>query len=132
MQHPTTKPDSPFNRLIADLQAMRDARTVRENARQARIAQEAARNRRLQHVQRQQVKRRVMAKAAPVDFDRLAAQQAQLETAMQAQQARAKTAHVRDCLADLAADAKAGRLSANDAALFDVLKNRAAALGVTP
>lgn len=100
--HPTTNPDSPFNLLINDLQAMRDRRQVEANARQARMAQEAAGNRRQAHVQqqqRQQVKRRALAKAAPPDFDRIARQQAQIETAMRDTAARAKQNAVRDRLA---------------------------------
>ena len=117
---------------------MRDRRQVEANARQARLAQEAARNRRQAHVRQQQAQRRVMAKAAPVaaaappDFDRIAAQQATLEKSMQAAAARAKQNAVRDCLAGLDADAKAGRLDVHSAALFDVYRGRALALGVTP
>ena len=37
--HTKTQPDSPFNLLINDLEALRDAREIRENARAARHAQ---------------------------------------------------------------------------------------------
>lgn len=130
-------PDSQFSLLINDLEALRDARTIRENARAARIATESARNRRLHHVQRQQVKRR-LAKAAPPapapapNFDRIAAQQAQLESAMRDTAARATQNAVRDRLAGLAQDAKNGRLDAHTAALFDVYRGRAGAMGLTP
>ena len=144
MQHPTTQPDSPFNLLINDLQAMRDARTVRDNARAARMATEAARNRRSAHVRQQQpVKRRAtaprpLAKAAPVaaskppDFDRIAKQQDVILEDMQKAQTLHTQAQIRDRLAGLAADAKAGRLDAHSAALLDVYRGRAAALGLTP
>ena len=141
MQHPTTQPDSPFNLLINDLAAMRDRRQIEANARAARMATEAARNRRSAHVRQQQQVKRPLAKAAPPapvaaaappDFDRIAAQQATLEKAMQATAARAKQNAVRDRLAGLDADAKAGRLDAHSAALLDVYRGRAAALGLQP
>ena len=147
MQHPTTRPDSPFNLLINDLAAMRDARTIRDNARAARLATEAARNRRSAHVQQQQqAQRRAaaprrLAKAAPPapvaapkppDWQAIAAQQATLEKAMRDTAARATQNAVRDRLADLGADAKAGRLDAHSAALLDVYRGRAAALGLQP
>ena len=129
---------SPFEMLIDDLSALRDARTVRDNARTARMATEAARNRRSAHVRQQQQVKRRLAKAAPPapapapDWGRIAAQQAQLETAMRDTAARATQNAVRDRLAGLAADAKAGRLDVHSAALLDVYRGRAAAMGLRP
>lgn len=138
-------PDSHFSLLINDLEALRDAREIRENARQARMATEAARNRRLHHVQRQQVKRSVLAKAAPPapapapNFDRIAAQQAQLESAMRdtaARAARDRQARVKaDCravIADLRHAAKRGELSAAAAAKLDAMIGQAARMGLRP
>ena len=145
--HSSSTPEkSPFNLLIEDIEVLRDAREQRDRARfraavaasAARQQAEAQRNRRL-HVQRQQhQKRRVLAKAAtpaPVpapDFAAIAAQQALLETAMRESAARAKQNAVRDRLADLAQDAKAGRLDAHSAALFDVYRGQAGAMGLQP
>ena len=127
---------SPFEMLIDDLAALRDARTVRDNARTARMATEAARNRRSAHVRQQQQVKRRLAKAAPpapaLDFAAIAAQQAQIETAMRESAARATQNAVRDRLAGLAADAKAGRLDVHSAALLDVYRGRAAAMGLRP
>ena len=144
--HSSSTPEkSPFNLLIEDIEVLRDAREIRENARQSSIARQqadAARNRRILSVQRQKYqqhqKRRVLAKAAtpaPVpapDFAAIAAQQALLETAMRESAARAKQNAVRDRLADLAQDAKAGRLDAHSAALFDVYRGQAGAMGLQP
>jgi len=144
--HSSSTPEkSPFNLLIEDIEVLRDAREIRENARQSSIARQqadAARNRRILSVQRQKYqqhqKRRVLAKATPPapakapDFAAIAAQQALLETAMRESAARAKQNAVRDRLADLAQDAKAGRLDAHSAALFDVYRGQAGAMGLQP
>ena len=58
-----TQPDSPFNLLLNDLAAMRDRRQIEANARAARMATEAARNRRSAHVRQQQQVTRPLAKA---------------------------------------------------------------------
>lgn len=136
---PSSAPEkSPFELLIDDISALRDARTVRDNARTARIASEAARNRRSAHVQQQQQVKRRLAKAAPPapapapDWGRIAAQQAELETALRESAARATQNAVRDRLAGLAQEAKLGRLDVHSAALFDVLRGRAAAMGLRP
>ena len=127
---------SPFEMLIDDLAALRDARTVRDNARTARMATEAARNRRSAHVRQQQQVKRRLAKAAPPapapDWGRITAQQAELETALRESAARATQNAVRDRLAGLAQEAKLGRLDVHSAALFDVLRGRAAAMGLQP
>ena len=133
MQHPTTQPDSPFNLLLRDLQAFRDATHTdmalrNRHSRRALISRQAKENRRLAKA----APPAPVAVAAPPDFDRIARQQQALEKSMQATAARAKQNAVRDCLAGLDADAKAGRLTAHDAALLDVYRGRALALGVTP
>ena len=144
--HSSSTPEkSPFNLLIEDIEVLRDAREIRENARQSSVSRQqadAARNRRILSVQRQKYqqhqKRRVLAKATPPapakapDFAAIAAQQALLETAMRESAARAKQNAVRDRLADLAQDAKAGRLDAHSAALFDVYRGQAGAMGLQP
>ena len=133
-----------FDKLVDELGAFRDAREAseqrdrarRHDAQAASVARqqaEAQRNRRL-HVQRQQQHHRRLAKAAPPapNFTAIAAQQAQIETAMQATAARATQNAIRDRLAGLAQDAKNGRLDAHSAALFDVYRGRAAAMGLRP
>ena len=139
--HSSSTPEkSPFNLLIEDIEVLRDAREIRENARQSSIARQqadAARNRRILSVQRQKCqKRRVLAKATPPapapDFAAIARQQMLLEAAMRESAARAKQNAVRDRLADLAQDAKAGRLDAHSAALFDVYRGQAGAMGLQP
>ena len=142
--HSSSTPEkSPFNLLIEDIEVLRDAREQRDRARfraavaasAARQQAEAQRNRRL-HAQRQQ--RRVLAKATPPapapapDFAAIARQQTLLEAAMRESAARAKQNAVRDRLADLAQDAKAGRLDAHSAALLDVYRGQAAAMGLQP
>lgn len=140
-----------FDTLVNELGAFRDAREAgeqrdrarRQDAQAASIARQqadAARNRRVLDVQRQKYqqhqKRRVLAKAATPapapDFDRIARQQAQIETALRESAARATQNAVRDRLAGLAQDAKNGRLDVHSAAMFDVLRGRAGAMGLTP
>ena len=139
--HSSSTPEkSPFNLLIEDIEVLRDAREIRENARQSSVSRQqadAARNRRILSVQRQKCqKRRVLAKATPPapapDFAAIARQQTLLEAAMRESAARAKQNAVRDRLADLAQDAKAGRLDAHSAALFDVYRGQAGAMGLQP
>lgn len=139
--HSSSTPEkSPFNLLIEDIEVLRDAREIRENARQSSVSRQqadAARNRRILSVQRQKCqKRRVLAKATPPapapDFAAIARQQMLLEAAMRESAARAKQNAVRDRLADLAQDAKAGRLDAHSAALFDVYRGQAGAMGLQP
>ena len=137
-----------FDRLVDDLAgvvAAREAGEQRDRARfraavaasTARQQAEAQRNRRL-HVQRQQHQHRRLSKAAPPapattpDWGRIAAQQAQLETAMRDTAARATQNTVRDRLAGLAQEAKLGRLDVHSAALLDVYRGRAAAMGLQP
>ena len=144
--HSSSTPEkSPFNLLIEDIEVLRDAREQRDRARfraavaasAARQQAEAQRNRR-QHVQRQQHQHRRLAKAtlpAPAkapDWGRLAAQQAAIEESMREMASRATQNAVRDRLDGLAQDAKAGRLDAHSAALFDVYRGQAAAMGLTP
>jgi len=133
-------PTSPFEALIDDLAALRDRRQIEANARAARHAHESARNRRLaQQQQRPLRKSAPVAAAAPPDFDRIARQQAQLETAIQQTAARAerdRQARVKaDCravIADLRQAAQAGRLSSFEAAKYDALVGQALAMGLTP
>ena len=138
MQHPTTQPDSPFNLLINDLAAMRDRRQIEANARAARMATEAARNRRSAHVRQQQQVKRPLAKAAPVaapkpiDFDRLAKAQDEILEDMQKSQTLHTQNLIRGHIADLRKAARAGRLTANDAAKLDVFIGQAARLGLKP
>jgi hypothetical protein len=81
---------------------------------------------------------RPLAKAAPVaapkppDFDRIARQQDEILEGMQ----KAQTLHVQDRIrthiADLRKAARAGRLTAMDAAKLDVFVGQAAAMGLQP
>ena len=132
--HTKTQPDSPFNLLINDLEALRDAREIRENARAARQAHESARNRRLQQMQQQP---RRLAKAAPVDqpapnFEAIAARQERIAQDLEQSRVQAQKDAIRAHLAVLQQAARAGRLSARDAALYDVYRGQAAALGLQP
>lgn len=78
---------------------------------------------------------RPMAKAAPTrpaDFDRIAAEQEKLAKAMQQTRQQQVQQQVRDRIAGLRADAKAGRLSALEAAKLDALIGQAAKMGLRP
>lgn len=129
---------SPFEALIDDLAALRDRRQIEANARAARHHAEAQRNRRMQQ-QRPLRKSAPVAAAAPPDFDRIARQQAQLETAMQQTAARAerdRQARVKaDCravIADLRHAARRGELPAAAAAKLDAMIGQAARMGLQP
>jgi hypothetical protein len=86
-------------------------------------------------------KPRPMAKAAPVaapaptkpvDFDRLAADQAQLEKAMRTTHTLHVQEKIRGHIAALRRAAKAGQLDSLSAARLDILIARAGALGLQP
>ena len=131
---------SPFEALIDDLAALRDRRQIDANARAARQAHESARNRRLQQTQQRPLRKSApVAAAAPPDFNRIARQQAQLETALQQTAARAerdRQARVKaDCravIADLRQAARRGELPAAAAAKLDAMIGQAARMGLQP
>ncbi len=121
---------SPFEALIDDLAALRDRRQIEANARAAR------------HAQRDTVSRatapRRLAKAAPPapapapDFDRIARQQERIAADLERSRMQAQKQAIRAHLATLMAAARAGRLSAHDAALLDVYRGQALSLGLEP
>jgi len=132
---------SPFDALIDELAAMRTQREA--DARLARHAAEALRNRHSRRVliSRLTKENRRMAKAAPrpapapakaPDWEGIASRQAQIEIGLQQTAAQHQQNAIRDRLAGLGAEAKAGRLDVHSAALFDVLRGRAAAMGLQP
>ena len=124
---------SPFESLLDDLAALRDRRQIDANARIARHAAEAQRNRRMA----QQPRR--LAKAAPVpvpaytpDWSGVQARQEQIAADLEQSRVQAQQDAIRAHLATLRQAAKAGRLSAHDAALLDVYTGQALAMGLTP
>lgn len=70
--------------------------------------------------------------AKPVDFSRIEAEQDAILKAMRTTQALDTQNAVRERLAAIGADYRAGRLTAHQAAVYDVLKNRAGAMGLQP
>ena len=123
---------SPFEALIDDLAALRDRRQIEANARAARHHAEAQRNRRMQ----QQPPRR-LAKSAPLpyrapDWDSLSARQERIASDLERSRVQAQKDAIRAHIATLMAAAKAGRLSAHDAALLDVYRGRADSMGIAP
>ena len=128
---------SPFEMLLDDLAAVQAMRTTQTPSRasadrSARHAAEARRNRRMA----QQPPRRLV-KAAPLpeykpDWSGLQARQQQLASDLEQSRIEQQKDAIRAHLATLAAAAQAGRLSAHDAALYDVYRGQAAALGLEP
>ncbi len=132
MQHPTTQPDSPFNLLINDLAAMRDRRQIEANARIARHAHEAARNRRMAQ------RPLPLKKSAPLpdyrkpDWDSLTARQNAIAADLEQSRIQAQQDAIRAHLATLRQAAKSGRLTAHQICLLDVYTGQALAMGLTP
>ena len=122
---------SPFEALINDLAEMQAQRTSRDTAaRNARHAAEAQRNRRM-------AQQRPLKKSAPLpeykpDWDGLAARQEQIAAEMEQSRAQQQKNAIREHLRLLAVAARAGRLSAHDAALYDVYRGQALSLGLEP
>ena len=121
---------SPFESLLDDLAALRDRRQIEANARAARHAAEAQRNRRMT----QQPSRR-LAKSAPLpdrkpDWDGLAARQDKIAAEMEQSRAQQQKNAIREHLSVLQQAAKAGRLSSFEAAKYDVYRGQALALGL--
>ena len=120
---------SPFDALLDDLAAIQAQRTSRDAAaRNARHAHESQRNRRMQPPRR-------LAKAAPLpyrapDWDSLSARQEQIAAEMEQARLQAQKDAIRAHLSVLRQAARAGRLSAHDAALYDVYRGQALALGL--
>mgnify|MGYP003375121171 CR=1 FL=1 len=73
-----------------------------------------------------------VAPVAPVNFDRLAKAQDAIAADMAKSQALHTQNLIRERLAAIGADYRAGRLTAHQAAVYDVLKNRAGAMGLRP
>ena len=131
---------SPFDALIDDLMAVQERRTTQTPSRDtvsriARHAAESARNRRLQQMQQQP---RRLAKSAPVpdyrkpDWDSLSARQDKIAAEMEQTRIEQQKDAIREHLRTLRQAAKAGRLSAHDAALYDVYRGQALSLGLQP
>ena len=123
-------PTSPFDALIEDLAALQATRTVRENAaRAARHHAEAQRNRRMQQ--------RPLKKSAPLpdyapDWSGLQARQQQIAADLEQTRIEQQKDAIREHLRLLAVAARAGRLSAHDAALYDVYRGQALQMGLEP
>ena len=128
---------SPFDELLEDLAAVQERRNTQAPsrdaaARNARHAHESQRNRRMQ----QQPPRRLV-KAAPLpdrkpDWSGVQARQEQIAADLEQTRIEQQKDAIREHLRTLRAAAKAGRLSAHDAALYDVYRGQAAALGLQP
>ena len=126
---------SEFDALIDDLLAVQALRTTQTPsrdaaARAARHAAEAQRNRRM-------TQQRPLKKSAPLpyrapDWDGLAARQDKIAADLERSRVQAQQDAIRAHLAVLQQAARAGRLSAHDAALMDVYRGQAAALGLEP
>ena len=121
---------SPFEALIDDLAALRDRRQIEANARAARHHAEAQRNRRMQQ-------QRPLRKSAPLpdyapDWNGLAARQERIAADLEQTRIEQQKDAIREHLRTLRQAAKAGRLSAHDAALYDVYRGQALAMGLTP
>ena len=122
---------SPFDALIDDLAALRDRRQIEANARAARHAAEAQRNRRL-------AQQRPLKKSAPVpdyrkpDWDSLSARQDKIAAEMEQARVQAQKDAIRAHIATLMAAAKAGRLDPHSVCVLDVLRGRALAMGLEP
>ena len=112
---------SSFDLLCEELQAFQESRAAQQ-ARPARAKQQAKPSRATAPV----------AAPKPVNFDRLAKAQDAIAADMAKSQALHTQNLIRGHIADLRKAAKAGRLSANDAAKLDVFVGQAAAMGLTP
>ncbi len=113
---------SPFEALVDDLMALQALRTTQTPSRDT--ASRATAPRRL-------------AKAAPVDqpapnFEAIAARQQQIAADLERSRVQAQKDAIRAHLAVLQQAARAGRLSAHDAALYDVYRGQALSLGLEP
>ena len=128
---------SEFDALLDDLAAIQAMRATQPpppdaEARNARHAHEAQRNRRMQ----QQPPRR-LAKAAPVpyrapDWDSLSARQNAIAADLEQSRIQAQRDAIRAHLATLQQAAKAGRLTAHQICLLDVYTGQALSLGLEP
>ena len=122
---------SPFDALLDDLAAVQAQRTSRDTAsRIARHAAEAQRNRRMQQ-------HRPLRKSAPLpdyapDWEGLQARQDKIAADLEQTRIQAQRDAIREHLRTLRAAAKAGRLTAHDAALLDVYTGQALAMGLQP
>ena len=127
-------PTSPFDALIDDLMAVQATRTTQPPqrdtvSRSARHAAEAQRNRRM-------AQQRPLKKSAPPpdyrkpDWAGLQARQDKIAAEMEQSRQQAQQDAIREHLATLQQAAKAGRLTAHDAALMDVYRGQALALGL--
>ena len=124
----------PFDALIDDLIAVQERRNTQAPtpdtaSRIARHAHEAARNRRMQQQR--------LRKSAPLpdrkpDWDGLAARQEQIAAGMEQTRIEQQKDAIREHLRTLRQAAKSGRLSAHDAALYDVYRGQALSLGLEP
>ena len=131
---------SPFEELLNDLAAVQERRTTQTPsrdtaARNARHAHEAQRNRRMQQMQQQP--RRLMKSGPPApapapDWSGLQARQQQIAADLEQTRIEQQKDAIREHLRLLAVAARAGRLSAHDAALYDVYRGQALAMGLTP
>ena len=122
---------SPFDALIDDLIAVQQQRATQPPSRDA-----AARSaRRIRPVRATAA--RPLKLAAPLpdyapDWEGLQARQDKIAAEMEQARQQAQQDAIREHLATLAAAAKAGRLTAHDAALFDVYTGQALAMGINP
>jgi len=131
---------SPFDALIDDLMAVQERRTTQTPSRDtvsriARHAAESARNRRLQQMQQQP--RRLGQGMAGADYRKpdwvsLSARQDKIAAEMEQTRIEQQKQAIRAHLATLRQAAQAGRLSAHDAALYDVYRGQALSLGLQP
>ena len=122
---------SPFEEWLNDLAAVQAQRTSRDTAaRSARHAAEAQRNRRM-------AQQRPLRKSAPLpdytpDWSGLQARQEQIAQGLEQSRIDAQKDAIRAHLSVLQQAARAGRLSAHDAALYDVYRGQALAMGLEP
>ncbi len=142
------QPDkSPFQLLIDDLAALQQSQIIENefrnrHSRRAQISRLTKANRAAATAKRTAAKpaqQRPLAKAAPpapvlhkTDFDRIAADQDRLQKALQDTGQRQIQQQVRNRIADLRAQARAGHLDAMSGARLDVLIGQAAKMGLTP
>lgn len=128
---------SPFEELLNDLAAVQERRTTQPPSRDtasraARHAHEAQRNRRLAQQQQRPLKKSTPLPDYAPDWDGLAARQERIAQDLERSRVAAQQQAIRTHLAVLQQAARAGRLDAHSAALLDVYRGRAAALGLTP
>ena len=122
---------SPFEMLLDDLAAVQAMRTTQTPQRDtvSRIA------RRIRPVCATAA--RPLRKSAPLpdyapNFEAIAARQDKIAADLEQSRLQAQQDAIRAHLATLAAAAKAGRLTAHDAALFDVYTGQALRMGLQP